>query len=218
MNTPGAGKGVCRNSPIRLASPLAAQRVRQAQQVIVMHPDQVVGAHQRRQAGGEQVVDPAVALEFRPLEMPQADLIVQHRPQRAVGEAAVEFVVVLPRQIDREQRDRPDIAFRLGVPVRRSGFASPVAVTSPLQPNHRPPFCFSASSTPAARPPAVASPSWIGATRLETTTRRDMDGSASFVPEPGRGGAVSPQPRRKRTGRPTRRAADLFVNGAGWVE
>src|SRR3954447_3928575 len=59
------------------------------------------------------------------------------------------------------------------------GLGSLVSVTSPLQPNHRPPFCFSASSTPAARPPAVASPSWIGATRFETTTSRDIEGSAS---------------------------------------
>src|ERR1700761_4930485 len=64
-------------------------------------------------------------------------------------------------------------------PTVRSGFGSLASFTSPLQPNHRPPFCFSASNTPAARPPAVASPSWIAATRLETTTRRDMNDTLS---------------------------------------
>src|SRR5271166_4762810 len=67
---------------------------------------------------------------------------------------------------------------RLIGPTLRSGLGSLDSETSPLQPNHSPPFCFSASNTPAANPPAAASPSWIGATRLETTTRRDMDESA----------------------------------------
>jgi hypothetical protein len=80
-----------------------------------VYPDQVVGTDQWRQGGGEQVVDPAVAVEFRPLETAEADLVVQHRPQRAVGEAAVEFVVVLPGQVDGEQGDRPDGAFGLGL-------------------------------------------------------------------------------------------------------
>src|SRR5271157_3614866 len=67
---------------------------------------------------------------------------------------------------------------RLIGPTVRSGLGSLASATSPLQPNHSPRFCFSASSTPAAKPPAAASPSWIGATRLETTTRRDIDESA----------------------------------------
>src|SRR5665213_2265807 len=59
-------------------------------------------------------------------------------------------------------------------PTACSGWCSGTSRMLPLQPNHIPPFWRNASSTPAARPPAVASPSWIGATRLETTTRRDM--------------------------------------------
>src|SRR5580658_10549582 len=60
-------------------------------------------------------------------------------------------------------------------PTVRSGLGSESApvVMSPLQPNQMPPFCLSASMTPAASPPAVGSPSLIGATRLDTTTRRD---------------------------------------------
>ena len=42
MNTPGSGKGVCRNRPMRLVSPSVAQRVRQAQQVIIVRPDQII--------------------------------------------------------------------------------------------------------------------------------------------------------------------------------
>src|SRR3954453_10058633 len=72
------------------------------------------------------------------------------------------------------------------------GLGSLVSGTSPLQPNHRPPFCFSASSTPAARPPAVASPSWIGATRFETTTSRDIEWSASPADGYGTAGFVTP--------------------------
>ena len=61
-------------------------------------------------------------------------------------------------------------------PTVRSELAAEAgsSVISPLQPNQMPPFCFRASSTPAARPPDVGSPSVIGATRLETTTRRDI--------------------------------------------
>src|SRR4051812_20916435 len=63
------------------------QRVGEAQQVVVVRPDQVVRPHHRRQCAGEQIVDPAVAGEFLPLETTKADLVVQRRPQRAVGEA-----------------------------------------------------------------------------------------------------------------------------------
>ena len=155
--------------PDPVGHPASPQRIGQAQQVVVMHPDHIVGTKQRGQRCGEKVVDPPISRELRPLEMAEADLIVQHRPQRVVGEAAIVLVVVLARQIDGEQRDRPDIAFKTG------SFQYPSSVgTSPLQPNHKPPVCFNASSTRAANPPAVASPSWIGATRLETTTRRDM--------------------------------------------
>ena len=63
------------------------------------------------QGVGEQLVDAAVAGELRPLELAQADLVVQHRPQRAIGEAAVELVVVAPRQVDGDDGDRSHRAF-----------------------------------------------------------------------------------------------------------
>ena len=173
MNTAGAGNGVCRNRPDAVAQSRLAQRLGQAEQVIVVRPDQVVRPHQPRQRPGEQVVHPAIAVELRPVELRVADLVVQRRPQRAIGEAAIELIVVAARQVEREQRDRADGAFQ----VRRRSLAS---VISPLQPNQMPPFCFSASSTPAASPPAVGSPSVIGATRLETTTRRGTSDSRSF--------------------------------------
>src|SRR3569833_2479756 len=40
---------------------------------------------------------------------------------------------------------------------------------SPLQPNQTPPVSFYVSSTPIARPPAAGRPSWVGATRFDTT-------------------------------------------------
>ena len=69
------------------------------------------GRTSRASACGEQRVDAAIAGELRPVEMRMADLVVQRRPQRAVGEAAIEFVVVAARQIDGVERDRPDGAF-----------------------------------------------------------------------------------------------------------
>ena len=88
-----------------------AQRLGQAQQMVVVRPDQVAGLDDRLQGVGKQLVDAAVAGELRPFELAQADLVVQHRPQRAVGEAAVEFVVVAAGQIDGDQGDRPDGMF-----------------------------------------------------------------------------------------------------------
>ena len=62
----------------------------------------------------------------------------------------------------------------LGYPVvaalGRLTFSKDGSLTvSPLQPNQTPPVSFNASSTPIARPPAAGRPSWVGATRFDTT-------------------------------------------------
>ena len=93
-----------------VAQPRLAQRLRQAEQVVVVCPDQIVRPHQSGERLREQRVHPAISGELRPVEVRVADLIVQRRPQRAVGEAAVERVVVAAGQIDRIERDRADRA------------------------------------------------------------------------------------------------------------
>src|ERR1700722_12778890 len=82
--------------------------------MIVMHPNQVIGSDQRCQGRGEQVVYPAVSLEFGPFEVAQADLVVQDGPERVVGEATIVLVVVLAGQVDGKEGDRTDISFEAG--------------------------------------------------------------------------------------------------------
>ncbi len=112
----GGREGGVQEQPDAVAKPVRPQRFGEAQQVVVMHPDQVVLPHQRRQRAGEQVVHPAVSLKLAPLEAAKADLVVQDGPEGAVGEAAVEFVVVPPGQVDGEQGYRSDGALRLLLP------------------------------------------------------------------------------------------------------
>ena len=97
--------------PDALGDADGAQRLGEAQQMVVMRPDQVAGLDDRLQGIGKQLVDAAVAGELRPFELAQADLVVQHGPERAVGETAVEFVVVAAGQVDSDQGDRPDGMF-----------------------------------------------------------------------------------------------------------
>ena len=86
------------------------QRIGKAEQVVVVHPDKIVRLQQPRQRLREQLIHPPVAGELVPVEPRQPDLVVQHRPQRAVGEASVELVVVAPRQVHREHGDRSHCA------------------------------------------------------------------------------------------------------------
>ena len=100
MNTAGRRERRVQKQPDTVAQPGIAQRLGQAEQMIVMRPDQIVRPHQSGERLREQRVHPAIAVELRPVEVRMTDLIVQRRPQRSVGEAAIEFVIV-PAATDR---------------------------------------------------------------------------------------------------------------------
>ena len=88
---------------------------------------------------------------------------MQDRPQHPVGEAVVEFLVVVLAQVDGD----------VGSVVLIDALGRPLAsATRPLQPNQRPPRRRSAARIATSRPPARALPSGTP-TRLETTTSRD---------------------------------------------
>ena len=72
-----------------------AQRLAEGDQVIVVHPDQVVGPQQRLQRLGEAAVDRDVAVVVLAMEVQQAEPEMQQRPQRAVGEVQVERAVFM---------------------------------------------------------------------------------------------------------------------------
>ena len=63
-------------------------------QVIVVHPDDVIGLEQRLQALGHGHVDPPIAVVLFPVVTRQIDPIVEDRPEGGVGETAVVVVVV----------------------------------------------------------------------------------------------------------------------------
>src|SRR5579863_7535206 len=79
--------------------------------MVVVRPDHVVWPHQLCQRLGEERIDPAVAGELLPREMRVADLVVEGGPQRAVGEAAIVFVIVAAAEVYRTESDRPYGAF-----------------------------------------------------------------------------------------------------------
>ncbi len=82
-----------------------AQHLAEQEEVVVLHPDDVVGPQERHQAGGEALVDAAVALFEAAVEVGQVEAVVQRRPQGAVGEACVELVIVHLRDVDRRGGD-----------------------------------------------------------------------------------------------------------------
>ena len=76
-----------------------AQLVRDRDEVIIVHPNYVIGLHDFGELGGEMPVDSEIAAEVATRELGQVDAVVQDRPQHAVGEAVVIFLIILFRQI-----------------------------------------------------------------------------------------------------------------------
>ena len=64
------------------------------QEVVVVHPDDVVGAGELRQQPGEAAVDRLVGGELGLVEVREVDAVVEDRPERAVGVAEVVAVVL----------------------------------------------------------------------------------------------------------------------------
>ena len=77
-----------------------AQRLGQRNQVIVVHPDYVVGTQQLLEISGEKFIDANIAAEIAAREFGKVEPVMQNRPQHTVGKAVVEFLVVVLAQID----------------------------------------------------------------------------------------------------------------------
>jgi hypothetical protein len=78
-----------------VGDPEFAQLRAQRDEVIVVHPDDVVRTQQRKQRFGEIGVDALVASERGPAELDQAKPVMAERPERAVGVADIIRVVVV---------------------------------------------------------------------------------------------------------------------------
>ena len=111
------GEGDMQEEADAVGETALAKLLRDRDQVIVVDPDEVVGLEDLRQLGGEMLVHPEIAGQVAAIELGQVDAIMQHRPQHAVGEAVVIFLVVLLGEIGHHERAllaldraRPDLA------------------------------------------------------------------------------------------------------------
>ena len=71
-----------------------AQHFCKRNEMIVVHPDDVVGLQQIVQLVGEMRVDAPVAAEIAARKFREIEPVVQDRPQHLIGEAVVIFLVV----------------------------------------------------------------------------------------------------------------------------
>ena len=95
-----------------------AQLLAHQQEVVVVHPDDVVGAGELRQQPGEAAVDRLVGGELGLVEMREVDAVVEDRPERAVGVAEVVAVVLGLGQVGERVVD-----VALGEEADAAGFA-----------------------------------------------------------------------------------------------
>ena len=71
-----------------------AQHLRKRNEMIVVHPDDVVGLQQTVELIGKMGVDAPVAAEIAARKFRQIEPVVQDRPQHLIGEAVVIFLIV----------------------------------------------------------------------------------------------------------------------------
>src|SRR3954452_4056770 len=64
-----------------------------------MHPDYIVGPNDLVQFVGEMLVDTQIAGEIAARKLGEIEAVVQNRPEHAVGEAVVVFLVILLAEI-----------------------------------------------------------------------------------------------------------------------
>jgi hypothetical protein len=88
-----------------LYPPLAEHRGH-GNQMIVVHPHDIVRLQQRDQVIGKPRVGAHIAVQMAALIIDHVQAKMQQRPQRAVGESRVKLVVILTRKVERGVVDR----------------------------------------------------------------------------------------------------------------
>src|SRR5476649_1962639 len=79
-----------------------AQRLGQRNQMIVVHPNHVIGAQHLLKAAGEEFIDPKITAEIAAGEFRKIEPVMQDWPQYAIGKAVVEFLVIVLLQANRD--------------------------------------------------------------------------------------------------------------------
>jgi len=77
----------------------ASQRGRDRDQVVVVNPDKVVFDDDLFQLVGEVLIHPEIAAEIPARELGKIQPVMQYRPQHAIGETIVVFLIIFVRQI-----------------------------------------------------------------------------------------------------------------------
>ena len=130
VSTSGEGKGDVQEEAHGLPRPHAAQLLAECDQVVVVHPEQVVRLEQGLQRVREALVDPDVALVVVAFEAGEVGAVVKERPQGAVREAVVVLLVVLVRQV----HGRRGEAAMIDLPGRDAGAVGDLAAPAEPQP------------------------------------------------------------------------------------
>ena len=99
-----------------LLDALEAQFLGERDQMVVVHPDEVVGFDEGGERPGEPLVDAPIAFEKRMLVDREVEPVVEGRPQCAVREAEIILFILAARQRDRR---RPDAAVLLQFDAER---------------------------------------------------------------------------------------------------
>ena len=94
------GKGMCRKNPMGAANTELAQACPQWNQVIIMHPDQVVGPQQWQKLACKLPVHFFVCSALFGVIAELAGHVMEQRPQRAVRKAVVVGLEFLSAQLD----------------------------------------------------------------------------------------------------------------------
>jgi hypothetical protein len=88
-----------------LSQPGFAQALRQGQQVVVVHPDEIVGLEQRLQRAREALVHALVGFIVGIVVTEAVHEVVEQRPQRAIAEAEIVVAELGLVEVDRGKGD-----------------------------------------------------------------------------------------------------------------
>ena len=90
--------------PDRIAMAAIAQHLRQRDEMVIVHPDHVVGSQPIVDLGGKERVHSPVAAEVAAREFRKVETVMQDGPQDPIGEAVVVFLIVRRREIRHDIR------------------------------------------------------------------------------------------------------------------
>ena len=82
--------------------PALAQCLGERNQMIVMHPDEVIRPQDFVQFAREMIIDTQITTQIPARELGEINSIMQDRPEHAIREAIVVFAVVLFGEIERD--------------------------------------------------------------------------------------------------------------------